>query len=388
MICTYNLFTSEVDVIPSAVDDIQKQLAAVSLRKNTVGILVCHYDYVEYGVVSALKDILPFPLIGITTFYQATPQTSGLFDLTVTILTSDDVEFSLAYDVTGVNTLAPRERIEQIYQTASAGHDAPPAFIISFLSANRSISGDEYLRFLDQASGGVPSFGVVNSGEEDSGANIYIISDKEAFSDGSALLLLYGDVQARTYINEPPVERLLELSATVTATDGVVVKEINSQPAMTYLKKNGVDLDDISESVITAVPFYYRLPEEEKLTGRIIKNILPDGSIEFMAEIPEGAILRVGVITADDILEGSYNILKKAVAENPEASAFLIASCVGRFITLGLETTAEMDHTLAVIPEGKNYLASYVGGEICPVDVNGQLVNRYHNNTFIVLALQ
>lgn len=386
MIHPYILHTSEVDIPGVAVNDILEQFSKCSLSKNTVGILVCHYDFVENGIVSALQEVLPFPLVGITTFYQKTPPASGLFELTITVLSSDDVRFSLARCFPSDKEQAAA-RIGDAYQAAFDQYGEEPSLVLSFLSANRPISGDEYLRSLDCVSGGVPSFGVVNSGEDESGANIYVICEGEAFLEGAVMLLLIGEIKARMYTNDKPEDRLLAISTTVTKGEGVIVRELNGEPAVTYLKKNGIALDDTDAGIISSIPFYCRISKEDVLLSRTLKSVAPDGSLEFMAEIPEGALLRVGTVTSDDILEESRSVMQRAVQENPEAVLFLIGSCVGRFITLGLETTAEMDYALAVVPEGRNYMASYVGGEICPVYKDGRLVNRYHNNSFIILAL-
>ena len=73
MICAYTLSTSEVDLSQAAVDEILQQLAGIALCRNSIGILACHYAHVEYGVIAALKEALPFPLVGITTFTRQRP---------------------------------------------------------------------------------------------------------------------------------------------------------------------------------------------------------------------------------------------------------------------------------------------------------------------------
>ena len=386
MLRAHTLATSEVDLPTVAVDEILQQLAGIPLGRSSVGILACHYDYAECGVIAALKEALPFPLVGITTFYQATPRASGLFELTITLLTSDDITFALAGGASA-DPGTSREVIRDTYTQAYETHGERPSLILSFLSVNLPISGDEYLRQLDAASGGVPSYGFVNSGDNESGKNIYVVCDGKPLSQGVAMLLMIGGPRARMYANDAPAERLLALSATVTEADGVVVREINGQPAATYMRKHSVPLDDRDTGVTSTVPFYCRIPGDSRFVGRALKNVAADGSLEFMAEIPEGALLRIGAVTAEDILEESGRILQRAVAENPDAALFLIGSCVGRFITLGLDATLEMDHATKGIPDGAAYLACYVCGEICPFDNGGRMVNRYYNNSFIVLAL-
>ncbi len=386
MIHTHILHTSEVDRCDAAIADISTQLAAVSLRQNAVGIVVCHHDFVENGIVAALAEMLPFPVIGITTFYQKTPVASGLFQLTITVLTSDEVRFTMASSDSSEGDILAPSRVKNAYAGVYAGGGAPPRLILSFLSANRPVTGDEYLRLLDVESGGVPSFGFVNSGEEDHGSDIYVICGSQVFSNGFALLALDGIFDMETFIGVAPEERLLAVSPEVTAAEGCTVMELNGQPAAVYLKKNGVDLGGGDEAFM-AVPFQCRIPGEDRLVGRTLATIRPDGALVFLGEVPVGALLRIDTVTADGILEESHKVLLAAEQARPDASVFMIGSCVGRFITLGLDTTAELDYAAEALTKGRQFLACYVGGEICPITADGFPINRYHNNSFIVLAL-
>lgn len=387
MIETYTLYTSEIDSPSEALQELQHQLSQLNLRSNTVGIVVCHYDSIEYDVIATLQENLPFPLIGCTTFYKATPEISGLFELTITVLTSNTVEFSLAFSDESDDHGSAEEKITATYQQALGQFHDTPSLILSFISANRPISGDEYLRILDDASGKVPSFGLVDSGEDESGANTYIICKDKVFTNGVALLVLVGEVNISTYVTSPTAERLLSISAVVTSSEGTLVKEINNQTALSYLQKNDFDLDIAENMIITSVPVYFHSSENDAYVCRLIKSVYENGTIEFLAEVPQGSLLRIGTISSEEIQEESKAVTSLAVAENPHASLLLAASCVGRFITLGIDITSEMEQIASCIPHSMNFLACYVGGEICPIVKSGMLTNTYHNNSLVILAL-
>lgn len=396
MIQSHTLFTSEADSPEAAAEDIKKQLEEISLLRHSAGLVICHYDFVENGVVEALQSAVPFPLIGMTTFYQATPKVKGLFELTVTVLTSDDVRFTLGcseparenHALRPENELPRGKYIERVYREALAEAGENPSLILTFLSANRPVSGDEYLRLLDKNSGGIPCFGMVNSGEDDSGANIYILCGDRVFPNGFAILLLTGPVERNFYLADTPEERLLSMTAAVTEAGGTRVKKLNGQRAADYLTKNGVVLDENDRASVSTVPFYYRIAGEKKLVGRALQTFNGRGELEFLAEIPEKATLRVGTVTTADLLASSRDAVQRCLGENPGAAILLIGSCVGRFITLGLDTTSEMDYMAEQIPDGLNYLACYAGGEICPVQFREKQENIYHNNSFIICALR
>ena len=93
MIQMYTARTSEIDEIDVAVAEIKSQIDFGSLKKNTGGLIFCHIDFVDSGVVAALCEALPFNVIGMTSMASVDEHGYGLFDLTLTVLTSDEVTF-------------------------------------------------------------------------------------------------------------------------------------------------------------------------------------------------------------------------------------------------------------------------------------------------------
>ena len=138
MIRSYSLATSEVDDLETAIREIREQVGAVSLHTHSVGIVTCHYDFINNGIIQAMGAALPFPIVGITSFYQVTPQVRGLFELSITVLTSDDVRFAVAGSDREANAgKAPDKIVQDTYQSAYVLHGESPSLLLSFLSANR-----------------------------------------------------------------------------------------------------------------------------------------------------------------------------------------------------------------------------------------------------------
>lgn len=387
MIQSFALATSEIDDADAAVADIKAQLEKVTLLKNSVGIVACHYDYITNGVTEALAQNLPFTFVGITTFYQVTPCTKGLFELTLTLLTSDDVRFAAAGSgaVTGERT--PRQMMEDAYRLAYDVHGERPALMMSFLSAKRPVSGDDYLRTMDELSGGVPNFGAVTTGDDEVGSNVYAICGDSAMADGFALLMLIGDVQASYGFSNYRADKLLQKVATVTGADGVTVRELNGEPAAHYLGKNDIPLGTDRPDEVSNVPFLCRFPGESRLIGRTLGGFDDMGHLHFLGEIPEGSLFRVGTASVEDILSTSLDAIREALTDHRKPALLLAFSCVGRYITLGLRSDSELEYLSGAIPRGVPYLACYGGGEICPVGVGDGLINRYHNASLVICAL-
>lgn len=385
MIKSYTMQTAAIDDADRAVADLRDQLEKLELLGHSVGIVVCHYDFITGGAMEAIAGMMPFPLIGLTTFYQVTPGCDGMFDLTITVLTSDDVRFAVAYDNTDLPRRDSLGAVRGAYERAVAQHGEAPALIFSFLSVHRPVSGDEYLRLLDACSGGVPSVGAVATGDDEIGLGAYVMCGEHAFAEGFAMLLLCGEVEAGFYYGNFNEERLLEMTATVTEAEGTKVKQLNGMPAVPFLRKMGFEMRESEK--ISNIPYLYKRPGKSLMIARTLGGYDEDGALNFLAEVPENVILRVGMLSIEDTLEVSGQTIGRALEERPDAAALLLFSCVGRYITLGLDPTLEMEQVTKVIPEDKNYLACYVGGEICPVMYDGKPVNCFHNASFVVCTL-
>ena len=71
MITMYTARTSEIDEIDEAIDEIKSQIDLSALKKHSGGLIFCHIDFVESGVVAALCEALPFNVIGMTSMVSA-----------------------------------------------------------------------------------------------------------------------------------------------------------------------------------------------------------------------------------------------------------------------------------------------------------------------------
>ncbi|MDR2056433.1 MAG: hypothetical protein LBQ10_11285, partial [Desulfovibrio sp.] len=158
MIEMYTASTVEIDEIDDAVKEILDQLPLNALKKNSVGVLYCCMDFIETGVVSALDKALPFSVLGMTTMASSDKKNLGMYNLSLTVLTSDDVLFEAV--VTGPLFSADyKEKIAATYKRARAGLPGDPACILSFMPYTPDISGTDLTASLDAISGGIPIWG-------------------------------------------------------------------------------------------------------------------------------------------------------------------------------------------------------------------------------------
>lgn len=379
MIDAHSLHTAQIDFPDQAVAEIQQQLGAVQLRKNSAGILICHYDFVQSGAVAALCRALSFPVVGYTTLNQATQAVCGPFELTLTVLTSDDVEFSAA--------AASGTDVAAVYGKACAGRTQPPTLVFGFIAMQAALGGDEFIHRLNAASGGVPIFGALSAGEDDLEDSGQVLCGDNTLSDGFALLHLYGPVQARFYYGNHPQQKLLEYSARVTSMDGTLLKELDGRPALELLKKNGFLPGEDARKGLLSMPFLFRPAGEEMLISRTMADYTDEGWCRLFGQIPDDATFFCGTTTMQDLLNISRQTVQQAVDESPNAALLVAFSCVGRYISLGLDITSELDCAAEPIQKDMPFLMAYAGGELCPAMGVQGMQNQFHNSSFIVCTL-
>lgn len=387
MIKAYSLYTSEVDNIEVATKELKSQMSDISLCSNSVGIIACHYDYISTGMINVLQEILPFPVIGFTTFFQKTNKTQGLFEMTITVLTSDDVNFSLVHSSSETDDDNPEDSIRTAYLDALDKSGSEPVCIFSFLSVNRPISGDEYIRIMDSISGGVPCFGGITTGDSDMGQNMFIISDGEVFSYGFAMLLISGNVELKYHYVNYDETTFIDMPGTITKVSGQNIIEINNRPVSDFLDRRGIDVGPENMAGLLTIPFLFKRNSNSPHIARIAYNIDGEGSLQLFGEAPEGAKFRVGTSEPSEIIYNAERLLKTAVSEDPDAGVFFMFSCIGRYIALGMREGTEFENFNKILPGNIPYLAAYVGGELCPIMDENRMINEFHNSSLIICSL-
>ncbi|MDR1649714.1 MAG: hypothetical protein LBR71_05590, partial [Synergistaceae bacterium] len=242
MIEVMTAYTCEIDDAESAVSDILARMDKEKLRKNSLGILTCHEDFLASGVVSALCEKLPFDVAGVSTLASAVPGGGGPEALSLLVLTSDDVFFSAALS----RPLVPgdwKAPIEEVYRSALEGlgirsENCPLG--LTFAPFTPWIGGDEFLRVLDETAGGVPFFGSLPAGHSPVDHVTFVVFNGRKYDDRLALVLLSGDVHPRFACSSIAEEKVSMRKGIVTNSDGNLLKEVNGMPVLSYLEKIGL----------------------------------------------------------------------------------------------------------------------------------------------------
>lgn len=391
MIKTYTAYTSEVDDIDAAIEELKAQLdieGEGKLLANSVAVISCYADFVESGVYSAVCDMFDFDVAGTTTISNAVKGSDDYILLTLMILTSDDVSFSAG--ITDPITEENDELIRTAYEAAAEKLDVKPSLILSYAPLLMNIGGDYFVDAFDAASGGVPNFGTITVDHNDKYQEAVVLYNGQAYSDRYAFILLGGNVTPHYYVASISSGKVFQEKGVVTASKGNQLQTVNNIPVRDYLESLGLKKnDDGSITGINSFPFIMDLNDGMMPVIRVMFALTPEGYAVCGGNIPVGATLFVGSIDSSEVMNTTETKLTEAL-EDENHSCFMMYSCIGRYFALGYTPEREIEKVRELFDDtGIPYHFAYSGGELCPVyaqDGTSVTMNRSHNDTLIICA--
>jgi hypothetical protein len=385
--------TGEIDDAASAVSEILGQLDIEgNLLKNSAGILTCYAEFIESGVVAELCRALPFEIVGSTTIASAVPGARGNMLLTLVVLTSDDVSFSVGLSGP-LSSSGDESPLKEGYDAAVAKAGRPPSLMLSFAPLIMDVSCDFLVEALTRISGGVPNFGMVSVDHNRDYGESQVVFCGQAYADRYALLLVAGDISPNFYTSSISVERVFREKCQVTASKGNLIQMVDGMPVSDYLRKTiGLEVGD--DGMIVGINTFSFIMDYNDGTKAVVRSVFaqtPEGYAVCGGDIPEGVTMSVGSIDADGVLSSAEELISSVVEREPNPSCLLMFSCVGRYFYLGYDDMAEMEKVGRFVEgTGIPYMLAYTGGEICPVytkEADGAVANRSHNVTLVICAL-
>ena len=384
MIEMYTARTSEIDEIEEAIREIKSQIDFSALRRNSGGLIFCHIDFVDSGVVAALCEELPFNVIGMTSMASADEHGYGLFDLNLTVLTSDEVSFEagMTNDISQDNYI---DEIDRLYHAVRGRADSDPAMIFTFMPYIRDVAGYEVVAAMDAASQGIPLWGAITNNIDFNYETVQTICNGRTLRAGLAMMFVNGPIEPRFIVSSLPERNIANNRAIITGSEGAILREINDLPVLEYLANIGLT---ITKENITTTPLMMYYDESEEPVALGFYTLFEDGSVLTGGEMPEGTSFAVGSIDAQGIFESAEGGLERILACD-DRKATLLLPCVTRYIMLAPDQESE----LRLIREklggsGSPFMMGYSGGEICPMPgPDGKNRNRFHNYTFCACVL-
>jgi len=381
----YTARTSEIDEIKEAIDEIKNQIDFKLLKKNSGGLIFCHIDFVESGMVEALCKELPFNVIGMTSMAGADEHGYGLFDLTLTILTSDEVTFEVGMtnSITNINY---EKEIDSLYKQIRNNTKEDPKMIITFMPYMKEVSGCEVVAAMNKSCHGIPMWGSITNNIDFNYETVQTMCNGKALSAGVAMMFINGNVDPNFIVSSIPERNIGQSRAVITKSKGAILYEVNDMPILEYLEKMGLI---ITKDNITTTPLMIYYDEAIEPVALGFYTLFDDGSILTGGEMPVGTSFSVGSIDASGIFE-SAEVGIQRILNIKERNATLLLPCVTRYIMLSPDQERELrliDEKLA--KSNSPFMMGYSGGEICPMlGTDGKLHNRFHNYTFCACVLK
>ena len=391
MLRCVSVYTCEVDDPETALGEITAQLnEKTALLKHTVGIVMCHPEFIGSGVLRYIGENLPFDLVGMTTSSQAVNDKLGDMILTIFVITSDDVQFK-----TGV-TESVEDEIDAPVKTAfgkiAAEISEMPKLAVIFPPLFLKYAADSYINACTPVIPGVPVFGSLPADDTITFEGSEAIYNGENYKTAMTFVLCYGNIAPRFLVGTLPEDKLMPYKGEVTKAKGNFVQEINNINAYKYFESIGFTSNGALADNFLFVPFVIDQKKRDDYDGipviRGHASFTKEGTAIFRGDVDEGSTFTMMTFEPNDVLSTTRQKIEQ-VNELSGVNGVLIFPCiVRRMITMRLNPMAELQTAVDAIKPGIPFMMGYSGGEICPTSVrNGVPTNRFHNYSLIMLIV-
>jgi len=380
-----SVFTREIDDLETALAEVKSQLDnKISLLKNSVGIIMCHPEFIATGVTKYIGENLPFDIVGITTASQAVNDDVDEHVLTIFVMTSDDAWFK-----TGITEGLYDEidtPVQIAYSKVSEGEPEPPKLALIFPPfLLERYAGDAYVHAWKKIIPETPFFGTIAIDDTLTFKECETIYNGEHKHDAMPFVLCYGNIDPHFYIVTLPANETISFRAEVTKSKDNIVYEIDGINAREFFIQS-----EIPEIMLT-VPFMIDLKKRTDYDGIPVISgstaYTEDGAAVFSCHVEEGSTFSLANFTIDDVLSTSQHGIEM-ITKLKDVSGALLFPCVIRRMPL-----MRIGKPLAELQIAKEtlkvpFMMGYSGGEICPTSVKGGVpANRFHNYSIIILVL-
>jgi hypothetical protein len=386
MITMFNAFTHEIDDPNVAVEEITEQLKNKKLLKNTIGIIACHYEYIENGAIDNLSKLLSFELIGCVVQGSAINKNGGLEQLSLTVLTSDDITFTTAIS----EPIFPDNfdsALENVYaDVAKSGNN--PSFIFVLGPITVDVSGSMILKKINQmsVSGRIPIFGTLSNDTALQYKYSYVFRNGEHHVRKLVLLFFHGNFQPRFYTASIATRNIQQQNAVVTDSTGYWVKQINNLPVLEYFQTIGVKASELA--AVSMLPFLVNFGDETIPAAYSMYNISEQGAY-CGGEIPVGSLIAFAEIDYNSVMETAEIAIRQAFddIEKNGANGMIAIPCFTRSLIILPNMEDEIKKSIELVGDRIPFSLIYSGGEICPTyNKQHEIVNRFHNLTYTIMV--
>ncbi len=367
-------YTAEILDTEEAIRDLAAQVRAqLPHIGKGIGILFASllYDWEEF--LPGLAAELGIEVVGSTGVALLTPQGYKSEGATLLVLSGDDCVHGTAVSLPQKNeaedAVSMEEAARSAYDAARARlGDAEPRLAL-FFSTPQVARTDIYLDALVRHTGGtVPFLGGLAS-DLFKFDTARVIAGGAVHEDRFCLVLLGGDFKPLFEVGTVVTDQL-DL-ATVTRSEGYVVKEIDGRPAVEFLQKNNVMIT--TQTSKQFCPICSKARDGVTIVPRDIRAVdATTGEITLFGDLPEGTRIFVQSVGHTDLEKSAVRCIDALLARlaalgNDAPHCILGVSCAGRMLVLGPYKDVEGRLLCDKLPPHISFGGFYAFGEICPM---------------------
>ncbi|MDR2578977.1 MAG: hypothetical protein LBC70_09280 [Chitinispirillales bacterium] len=394
----YTAFTKQVDDPEAAAREILEQLKPQENKlKNTIGIIHFFHEFVETDVCKAIADALPFDVAGCVSSYVGTTERYGDTAMSVTMLTGDDVSFSIRA-IEDTNTKSVEQIADELTRMcAELCAEEKPKLVMPFLQVGQHFTSDNLVDTVNALPDPFPLYGTIafNINKEDDGTGNYTQFNGKISSDMQVYVAFYGNIEPEFHVITSFFDETLQGGyATVTGASETVLESVDGMSALKYLMEQGIILASNNLSGLWTLPAILLYPNGTEIVHAFHGVVKGTESIWTTNFIKEGAKIKFAHLDGDKTVLSAEHLIKDLAKSNK--NNLIMYSCIARSWSLGANFLSEAKKIAACAGEHRqtnnaplNYSLAYSGGEICPVwDKNGKMVNTVHHYTLVACTFE
>lgn len=372
--------SNDPDSVEAIAEVLEQCLESLAGETPQAGILFAAFDF-EHSLI--LKQIMQqFPqleLIGGTSSGEISSRLGFQEDsLTLMLFCSDEIEIhaGIGYQASENPSAAVKQAIAQ----AQSKNEREMSMCLSLIDGLHISSSKIVAAINQEVKGKIPVFGGITS-DNLKFEQTYQFYQQEVCTDAIAMLIFSGKLLFAAGTGNG--WRSLSKQKKITKAENNILYEVEGQTALEFYQYY---LNDFSPSLKYPLAvfeddsdkFYLRVPaaHDSKL-----------GSVQFFADITEGATVQIMETTAERILTSSQVSITNALRDYPgtEPAAAIFFSCATRSSILGTHAAAEYQSIASCFERAYPSIGFYTYGEIAPLQKDSNTF--LHHETAIALVL-
>ncbi len=369
--------------------------------QNALGILLCDSQVDIHTLLSLLGEALPMPLVGGTTLAFPLCATPGE-DLSASLLivTRPGMTISVAASVP-LNEAGHMEQMREVYARAREQLQGEPRLLMPFFPLIPGQVTDTFITDLFLLAADIPVYGGITTGDLIS-MPAGVFAGGQVLADRMVLVMLGGDIRP-VFAAANSMTPMSASTPVISQAEACTVFRVDDMSFCDYLRSVGIEPEDHLTGVDALMqygplPVKVMRPDASDDAVSEVRCInftnLEEGSATFSGAMPEGARVRMGIMSRDDVTASAGEAMRRLVARMGEPkregyafSVLLCVSCAARYFVMAGGTNLEQELLAITAPRELAGVGYYGFCEIGPdFSADARCINRSYNASIALCA--